>query len=139
MRLFVGADLDRVAGFHREGSVRRNGVVEDRTGEHCRGRQGEARKYVASGPATDTTENEQGNGRSDPSELAVASSSPREEVRNLEARRYGPAGLCAESSAQHLSLLGILRPPLPLLRMRGKIRVDHLGALGRQATIDPDL
>jgi hypothetical protein len=69
----------------------------------------------------------------------ASSSSPCEEVSNLEARRYGPAGLCAESSAQRLSLLGVLRPPLPFLGMRGKIRVDHLGPLGRQATIDPGL
>ena len=36
--LFVGANLDRVAGFHRKGSVRRDSIVEDRTGEHCRRR-----------------------------------------------------------------------------------------------------
>jgi len=140
MRLFVGADLDRVAGFHREGPVRRNGIVKDRTGQHCRGRRGEAREYVASGPAADPTENEQSNGRSDPSELAVAAAvTPREEVRNLEACRYGLGGLRAEGSAQGLSLFGILRPPLTLLRMRGKIRVDYLRALGRQTTVDPGL
>jgi hypothetical protein len=69
----------------------------------------------------------------------ASSSSLREEVRNLEACRYGPGGLRAEGSAQGLSLFGILRPPLPLLRMRSEIRVDYLGALGRQATVDPGL
>ncbi len=91
-------------------------------------------------PSADPTENEQGNGRSDPSELAMPTAvALREEVRNLQACRYGPGGLRAEGSAQGLSLFGILRPPLPLLRMRGKIGVDHLGAFGCEATVDPSL
>jgi hypothetical protein len=67
----------------------------------------------------------------------VAAVALREKVRNLEACRYGPGGLRIEGSAHRLSLFGILRPPLPLLRMRGEIRVDYFGALGRQTTVDP--
>jgi hypothetical protein len=120
--------------------VRRNGIVKDRTGQHCRRRRGEVREYVASGPAADPTENEQSNGRSDPSELAVAATvTLRKEVRNLEACRYGLGWLRAEGSAQGLSLFGILRVPLPLFGMCGEISVDDLGSLGRQATIDPGL
>jgi hypothetical protein len=35
MRLFPGTDLDRVTSFHREGPVRRDGIILNRTGK-CR-------------------------------------------------------------------------------------------------------
>jgi hypothetical protein len=59
-----------------------------------------------------------------------------EEVSDPQPRRDRPVGLCGEGFAQRLSLLGILRPPLPQLGMRREIGVDGLGTLGWQATID---
>src|SRR5215467_3465695 len=139
MGFFIGADLDWVARFHREGPVRRNGVIENRTGEYRRSGRGEARHEFAGGPAADTSNGQQQDGRRDLRQAPGTIASPLcKKMRDAQALRcafvrYG------KGSPQRFSLLGILRQPLALFGIRCEIGLDDRGAFRRQTAIDAGL
>ena len=63
----------------------------------------------------------------------------RLQAGDAEPCRYRLLGRPGKGRAQLLSLLGVLRPPLPYLGMSCKIGLDGLGIFGRQPAIDPRL
>src|SRR5215469_5105833 len=106
MGFFIGADLDWVARFHREGPVRRNGVIENRTGEYRRSGRGEARHEFAGGPAADTSNGQQQDGRRDLRQAPGTIASPLcKKMRDAQALRcafvrYGKGSRSEEHTSE---------------------------------------
>jgi hypothetical protein len=91
-------------------------------------------------PPSDPTGNQQGDGRSDETQLsATPASLLGQQASDAQPGRYRVLGCSPKGRAQFLSLLGILRPPRPRLGMRREIILDGLIFRRRQPAIDPCL
>jgi hypothetical protein len=97
-------------------------------------------RHVASGPAADPAEHDQGDRCGDPHELAAKPAPPRRHyLGQPQPPRNWLGGWCRKSHAQRLALLGVLPPLFPLLGVRGEIGLDGFHPLRRQPAVDPRL
>jgi hypothetical protein len=89
MGFFIGANLDRVAGLHRKGSVRCDRIVEHRAGEHRRRRRSESRQQIMRAPPAYPADDQQGDCGGDAGDLPVVLAPPlRHQANDAQACRY---------------------------------------------------